>query len=115
MGMSVNAAETAWYLERISVLQLESHRVCTHVHIHAHVTGFLPQVIRGEMREGHFQPRLLPTALQTELGCLWGYNHGPKQVSGTAGGQTDFLESDNSRKAGWRKRDSDGMAQGTGG
>ena len=57
----------------------------------------------GERWGRSFPARLLSTALQTELGCLWRYNHGPKQVSGTAGGQIDFLESDNSRKAGWRR------------
>ena len=31
-------------------------RVCTRVHVHAHMTGFLFQVIRGETRKVIFSP-----------------------------------------------------------
>lgn len=80
--------------------------MCAHIHTCIHIwTGFLTQGIGGEMREpwGSFPVQFLPRTLQTEPQCLWRCNRSPKQVSGAAGGQPDFLESDSSRKTGWRR------------
>ena len=66
--------------------------MCTHVHVHAHMTGFLPQVIRGEMRKVISSLTPAHSSPDRALVSLEMYSQSQTGVR-TAGGQIDFLRS----------------------